>query len=208
MEGLDLSAMSKTWQDLAASEMRLHLMTELSKLKVGLAEVEEFNKVLKLNLRCEESYSEVQQVKFVKTTMSIKLRDEQKTNQKLITERNKERRKLAEIFGLNTKPYRAKIKIFQEEARVVKSEVRAKYRDKIEHLQLKYRETEEEKSDKVPEEMEELATLSIFDREKFERIETKNYEVTKLGKVNLSPGEESILKLHPTFSVIQKCLRL
>ena len=203
MEGLDLSAMSKTWQDLAASEMRLHLMTELSKLKIGLAEVEEFNKVLKLNLRCEESYSEVQQVKFVKTTMSIKLRDEQKTNQKLITERNKKRRKLAEIFGLNTKPYRAKIKIFQEEARVVKSEVRAKYRDKIEHLQLKYRETEEEKSDKVPEEMEELATLSIFDREKFERIETKNYEVTKLGKVNLSPGEESILKLHPTFSVIQ-----
>ena len=99
MEGLDLSAMSKTWQDLAASEMRLHLMTELSKLKVGLAEVEEFNKVLKINLRCEESYSEVQQVKFVKTTMSIKLRDEQKTNQKLITERNKERRKLAEIFG-------------------------------------------------------------------------------------------------------------
>ena len=51
--------------------------------------------------------------------------------------------------------------------------------------------------------MEELATQSIFDREKFERIETKNYEVTKLGKVNLSPGEESILKLHPTFSVIQ-----
>ena len=41
------------------------------------------------------------------------------------------------------------------------------------------------------------------DNEKFERIETKDYEVTKIGEVNLSPEEESILKLHPTFSVIQ-----
>ena len=203
MEGLDLSAMSKTWQELAASEMRLHLMTELNKAKVGLAEVEEFNCVLKINLRCEESYSEAEQVKFVRNTMMIKLRDERKTNQKLISKRNQDRRKLAEIFGLNSKPYRAKIKIFQDEARAVKSEIRTKYKDKIEHLQLKYRETEEEIIDKVPAEMEELATLSIFDREKFDRIEVKNYEITKIGEVNLSPEEESILKLHPKFSVIQ-----
>ena len=34
-------------------------------------------------------------------------------------------------------------------------------------------------------------------------MKTKDYEVTKIGEVNLSPEEESILKLHPKFSVIQ-----
>ena len=44
MEGLDTSsAMLRVWRGLAPSEMRLHLMEELKRLGIGLAEVEEFN---------------------------------------------------------------------------------------------------------------------------------------------------------------------
>ena len=49
MEGMDLSAMKRTWEDLAETEMRLQLMSELLKLNVGLADVEEFNLNLKGN---------------------------------------------------------------------------------------------------------------------------------------------------------------
>ena len=35
--------MMKTWQDLAATEMRILLMSELVRYNVGLADVEEFN---------------------------------------------------------------------------------------------------------------------------------------------------------------------
>ena len=57
MEGTDLSAMKKTWDDLAATEMRLQLMSELVKFKVGLADVEEFNLNLK-NLNTIPSFVE------------------------------------------------------------------------------------------------------------------------------------------------------
>ena len=49
MEGPDTSMMTKTWEDLAATEMRLQLMSELGKYSVGLADIEEFNLDLKSN---------------------------------------------------------------------------------------------------------------------------------------------------------------
>ena len=73
----------------------------------------------------------------------------------------------------------------------------------MEHLKFKFREDAEEMLDKVPTEMQEFFTLSIFDREKFDRIEIQSYEVTKVGKVEVSNNEESVLKMHPTFSIIE-----
>ena len=43
MEGPDLSAMVDLWEDLATTEMRLQLMSELINTKVGLADIEKFN---------------------------------------------------------------------------------------------------------------------------------------------------------------------
>ena len=51
MEGMDLSVMKETWEELAATEMRLQLMSELVKYGVGLADVENFNIDLKSNLK-------------------------------------------------------------------------------------------------------------------------------------------------------------
>ena len=43
IEGKSLGEIEKTWQDLAASEMRLKMMDSLIKYKVGFNEVEYFN---------------------------------------------------------------------------------------------------------------------------------------------------------------------
>ena len=51
--------------------------------------------------------------------------------------------------------------------------------------------------------MQEFVSLSIFDREKFERIQPLTYEVTCVGKVTLSDKEKSVLRMHPTFSILE-----
>ena len=71
----------------------------------------------------------------------------------------------------------------------VKPSYRVKYDEKLDQLRFKYREDEQEKLDKIPSEMQEFITLSIFDREKFERVETLTYEVTCVGEVKLSDEE-------------------
>ena len=54
------------------------------------------------------------------------------------------------------------------------------------HLKMKYRNTEEEKLDTIPKELEEYITLSIFDREKFERIKTLDCRVSIFKSTRLT----------------------
>ena len=139
--------MQKTWEELAATEMRLQLMNELLRINVGLADVEEFNLNLKGNLKNQpsEKFSEMHDIRFVRAAMNIKMHDEQVTRGKLIRCRNKCRTQLMMKLGRNTKKYRTVIKGLR-------------------------RESEEEKVDKIPTEMQELITLSIFDRENLMRL--------------------------------------
>ena len=51
IEGKSLGEIEKTWQELAASEMRLKMMDSLIKFKVGFNEVEYFNLGLKYNAK-------------------------------------------------------------------------------------------------------------------------------------------------------------
>ena len=89
--------MTETWEELAATEMRLQLMSELLKIKVGFADVEEFNLGLKGNLRNKNlnKINEMQDKKIVMVAMEIKMRDEQTTKSKLMRARNKKRAELA-----------------------------------------------------------------------------------------------------------------
>ena len=51
--------------------------------------------------------------------------------------------------------------------------------------------------------MKEFVSLSISDRGKFDRIKCQSYEVTCVGEVKLSDEEESVLKMHPKFAIIE-----
>ena len=76
--------------------------------------------------------------------------------------------------------------------------------DKIENLKRKYRMSEEEKIQKIPEGLEDYDCLSEFDPGKFGEIEMKTYEVETIGDVELTDNEKKILQLHPKFSVLGK----
>ena len=96
------------------------------------------------------------------------------------------------------------IRNLRQAAKATKDEFNKTYEHKLEHLRLKYRQTEEEKLDKVPKEIEDYITLSIFDRDKFDHIEELTYEITCVGNMELSAEERSILRLHPKFSIAEK----
>ena len=192
MEGPDLSAMVELWEDLATTEMRLHLMTELLNTKVGLADIEEFNLGLKGNLKnkIDAKYCEIQESKIIKAALKVKMHDEQITMRKLIRQRNKARSTVSDMMGKNSKRYRATIKRFRDAALAKKAEMREGYQHKVRDLKFKYREDAQEKLDKIPVEMQDYPTLSIFDREKFDRVEIQSYEVTCVGEINLSNEEK------------------
>ena len=122
MEGQDLSAEMEIWEGLAVTEMRLQLMSTLIKLKVGFADVEEFNLGLRGSLKNPEhqGLTNLQEKKVVTAAMGVKLRDEQVTKSKLMKSREEARREIANKFKKNSKTYRTIIRKLRTAARIKK----------------------------------------------------------------------------------------
>ena len=181
------------------------MMSELIRIKVGFADIEEFNLGLKWNLKnlTSTKISEMQDKKIVKVTMEVKMCVEPVTKRKRIRARNKARSDTSKLLGMNSKTYRTTIRGFRDAALARKVEYRDKYDKKLEHLKFKYREDEQEKMDKIPDEMQEYVSLSIFDREKYDRLEIRSYEVTCVGDLNLSNEEKTILTMHSKFCLLE-----
>ena len=68
-----------------------------------------------------------------------------------------------------------------------------KYRRKIEQIEKKYRDTEEEKL-RVPQDMLGYNHLSVFCEEKYDEIQTDRIEIPRIGVIQLSKEEEAILR--------------
>ena len=70
-------------------------------------------------------------------------------------------------------------------------------------MRKKHKTSEEEKLREVPKGLEDLIHLSIFDGDKFEKIEKVEYEVVVIGDIDLTKNDRSVLILHTKFSLIQ-----
>ena len=136
--------------------------------------------------------------------MEMKLKDEKEYRRELEIERYKARENLEKLMTKNSKTHRAATKRLRNATIKVKKEYKQKYEQKIIHLKKKYREDEEEKLRQVPEEMKDLESLSIFDKEKFEAVEIVKYEVEIIGELNVSEEEKMALALPPKFSIMEK----
>ena len=69
-------------------------------------------------------------------------------------------------------------------------------------LERRYRDTAEEKL-KPPPRMEEYGHLSVFNADKYDKIEVEEIQVPRIGEIKLSREEESILRRHPKFAIMQ-----
>ena len=212
MRGQDLSSELCVWRRLAESEMRIWLMEELNRCKLGLPEVENYSLGLGNSMRSKKfknkfknkTGEEVLKGNLVGVSMKIKLKDEKEYHDELVKERDEKRKQMGKNLKKNSKTYRAAIKTLRLEATKIKNEKKEKYKRKIEHLKKKYRLEEEEKLAEVPKEMEEYKSLSIFNKEKFEEIEVKEYKVQKIGEVKTSKEEDAALVLHPKCAIMER----
>ena len=180
-------------------------MNKLKVLNLGLVEIEEFNLGLNVQFRSDKSREKLSngENKFVKASMESKLMDEVYKNSEITRARNKMRREIARTAGKNTRTYNGIIKRLRAEARTVKEDYKTKYKYKLGHLKKKYREDEDSRLDKTPEDIQEFSSLSVFDKKKFSMITPVVYEAAVEGDITHDEDEKSILRLTPKFSVTQ-----
>ena len=110
--------------------------------------------------------------------MATKMRDEVHHHYELRKRREIKKKRLGEQHHPKTKTYKNIIKYLREEAAEVKRTLGEKNRKKMEHLEKRYRDTEEEEL-KAPQGMEELSHLKVFNEQKFEEIEKRRSCGTK-----------------------------
>ena len=120
MEGQDLRDAIKLWEEVAANKSRMHMMVELLRYKVGLADIEEF--CLDLGEKCRADSRSVGKVewKVVKAAMESKLVDARKKEKSLKSEQNIARRKIYKKNGDDSRKSKKQIRRLKNAARTVK----------------------------------------------------------------------------------------
>ena len=204
LEGENLGEMRKLWRDIAASEMRLTMMSGLKGKNIGFNEVENFSLGMKYNFKSEKmkDLKDKPIERVIEAAMATKMRDEVHHHYELRRKRELKKKRLGEQYHPKTKTYKKIIQYLREEAAEVKRIQGEKNMKKIEHLEKKYRETGEEEM-MAPQGMEEVSHLSVFHEEKFEKIEKDKIKVPRVGEILLSKEEEKILQRSPKFAIIQ-----
>ena len=203
VEGPELGEMCRIWKETATSEMRMKMMSELRGRKLGFNEIENFSLGLQFNFKSGKMKDQGDKPleKVIESAMNIKMIDEKHLHNELKHKREIKKKRLGEQYHPKTKTYKQIIKFLRSEARNAKEEHEAKYKRKIEHLEHKYRDREDEDM-APPKSMEHLAHLSVFNNEKYAKIEPNKIDVPRIGEVTLTEEEESILRRSPKFSIM------
>ena len=89
----------------------------------------------------------------VKSVMNLKLRDEKYFLSEMTQERNRRRHSIKEEFGKITRKTRNILKKLRIEAEKTRNMKTRTYEKKLDLLQKKYREDEEDRLDKIPDEI-------------------------------------------------------
>ena len=200
IEGLDLGEMERVWQELAASEMRLQLMDNLEKHKVGLNDVEYFNLGLKFNAKTEKSRINDDR-RVVEAAMGFKRRDEVRNRRNLVKNKLELRKIMERKLGKKSNAQRRLAKHLNDMVKRKKEELSKKYDKKIEHLRMKFGNDDEKEIDKIPDEMGDFREMIVLDKERYEKLEVKEPEVVKYGDVELDDEEKAAMRLHPKMAL-------
>ena len=144
IDGTSLGEMLQVWKDAAASEIRINMLDNLLRKKVGLREVEQFSLGLRYGFKSQKMQSKGKPVEgVVEAAMAVKLKDEKEHRRE--AEKRKEDLKawLAKKYHPKNKNYKKIIQYLRQEADKEKQEMTKKSKMKIKHLEDVYRRKEE-----------------------------------------------------------------
>ena len=176
----------------------------LTRLDIGVNEVEDYNAALNLKLR-----SSILKLKgcqgnrdVVWGAMRYKLKDSVYTTNELVRKRDNLRRQLKKEHGQRTVTTRKILRDLNAEAEDVRKTTREDNLAKIDHLHKKFKKKKEEEEQEFPENVKEYAKAKVFNKETYNNIEIEEISVTVIGQVELSDEENAVLRLHPFFCPI------
>ena len=140
--------------------------------------------------------------KVIQSAMTVKMQDEIHHHHELKQSRDMKKKRLGKIHHPRTKTYKKIIQYLRLEAEEAKKILGERYRQKIEHIEKRYRDTEENKM-AAPQSMEEYGHLRVFSTERYAEIQEDKTEVPRIGEIHLTEEGESILRRHPKYAIVQ-----
>ena len=154
-EGPDLSYAEQIWTKLAQSECRIDMLSKLTKLKIGLREVQEYSDALQLRIRSDnfKNKSEQNVEKLILDRMNFILRDEKCYCGELGVTRDRLRREMKVFLGENTRRTRTIITHLRSLASKEKIFHTARYSKKLNYLRERFVMRGSEKLDEVPDDL-------------------------------------------------------
>ena len=134
--GLSLRFMRDAWRDLAISRCRTDMFRALTRLDIGVNEVEDYNTSLNLKLRPSILKLKGRQGNrdVVRGAMRYKLRDSVYTTNELVRKRDNHRRQLKKEHGQRTLTTRKILRDLNAEAEDVRKTTREDNIEKIDRL--------------------------------------------------------------------------
>ena len=101
VEGKELGELKKLWRDIASSEQRLKLMSDLKEKNIGFNEIEMFSLGLKYDLKSEKMRKPDKKptMKIVEAAMNLKIKDETEHHKEMTRRREETKKWLKKIHG-------------------------------------------------------------------------------------------------------------
>ena len=188
------------------SQCRLEMLRILVKSDIGLNEVEDYNQGLNLKLRSKalRDRGPLANRGVVREAMRQKLQDEVRVCNECTRDRDNDRRKVKSRYGAKSLRSKTIIKNLKSESDIVRTDLRQKYKEKIAHLRQKFAKRKADLMASKPAKYHGYEGAKVFDKIEFDKIETDKIKVSKVGKLDVSEEEESALRLHPKFAILDK----
>ena len=188
------------WKRQIESEERLSFWRRMVGMNIGVREVENISEDFKEKFRSEKMKGGKSDRQIVGMMMKMKYRDERGHQRELKGEKMNLKRQL-ETECNSRKSLRNLLSLLNKEAKSWRKLERRKYIQKLNHLKTIKEKEEIEKLENCPEEIQKYASLSIFSKEKYEKLKKEKIEISAIGEVDLDDDEKSLLKLPPKFAV-------
>ena len=138
-----------TWLELARARCRVDMFRALTRLDIGVNEVEDYNASLNLKLRSKYKNKGIYSNReVVRAAMKGKLKDAVQTANEVTRKRDEERRKIKKKHGPKTSTTRKILRTFREEAEEIKKKTIEDYKMKISHFRTKHEKLRREEKKK------------------------------------------------------------
>ena len=191
------------WMKVQESECRLAWLTDMVRKELIVRDIDSYAKSISGMLRSDELRFKEAERKILMGLMKLKLKDEKLNLKSLQKEKEKMRQRILKEIGRGRKYYTL-VKRLRRETIKRKTELKKKYKAKLDHLAAERRKEILEKwhEREIPEELRCFNGCKVFDRAKLEEMKPADVESLVIGDIQLDDDEKQVLKLNPKFAVM------